>query len=85
MLELYRGVYEDLLCVPVIKGKKSEKEKFAGGLYTTTVEGFIPANGPSLPEPEPAQEPAQNRTEQARLGPCSLASQSPCWHAQGTL
>ena len=24
---------------------QSEKEKFAGGLYTTTVEAFIPATG----------------------------------------
>jgi prolyl-tRNA synthetase len=24
---------------------KSENEKFAGGLYTTTVEAFIPSNG----------------------------------------
>jgi len=24
---------------------KSENEKFAGGLFTTTVEAFIPANG----------------------------------------
>ena len=31
-------MYEDLMAVPVIKGIKSEKEKFAGGLYTTTVE-----------------------------------------------
>lgn len=38
-------VYEDLLAVPVIKGVKSEKEKFAGGLYTTTVEAFVPATG----------------------------------------
>ncbi|KAJ3119229.1 hypothetical protein HK098_005674 [Nowakowskiella sp. JEL0407] len=45
ILELYRRVYEELLAVPVIKGKKSEKEKFAGGLYTTTVEGFIPTTG----------------------------------------
>lgn len=29
----------------VIPGIKSEKEKFAGGLYTTTVEGFIPTTG----------------------------------------
>lgn len=29
----------------VIPGVKSEKEKFAGGLYTTTVEGFIPTTG----------------------------------------
>lgn len=42
------SVYEELLAVPVIKGRKSEKEKFAGGLYTTTVEGFIPANGRAI-------------------------------------
>ncbi|KGB79560.3 hypothetical protein CNBG_5398 [Cryptococcus deuterogattii R265] len=45
ILELYRKVYEDILAVPVIPGKKSEKEKFAGGDYTTTVEGFIPTTG----------------------------------------
>ena len=45
ILDLYARVYEELLAVPVIKGKKSEKEKFAGGLYTTTVEALIPANG----------------------------------------
>lgn len=45
ILELYRQVYEDLLAVPVIPGVKSEKEKFAGGLYTTTIEGFIPTSG----------------------------------------
>lgn len=45
VLDLYRRVYEDLLAVPVIKGVKSAKEKFAGALYTTTVEAFIPQNG----------------------------------------
>ena len=45
ILDLYRRVYEELLAVHVIPGKKSEKEKFAGGLYTTTVEGFIPTTG----------------------------------------
>ncbi|KAK7472306.1 hypothetical protein VKT23_000426 [Stygiomarasmius scandens] len=45
ILDLYRRVYEELLAVPVIPGIKSEKEKFAGGLYTTTVEGFIPTTG----------------------------------------
>lgn len=48
ILELYRRVYEELLAVPVIMGRKSEKEKFAGGLYTTTVEGFNPANGRAI-------------------------------------
>jgi prolyl-tRNA synthetase len=45
ILDLYRRVFEELLAVPVIPGVKSEKEKFAGGLYTTTVEGFIPTSG----------------------------------------
>ena len=45
ILEYYRQIYEDLLAVPVIPGIKSEKEKFAGGLYTTTVEGFVPTTG----------------------------------------
>lgn len=31
ILELYAGVYEELLAVPVVRGKKTENEKFAGG------------------------------------------------------
>ncbi|PKI82450.1 hypothetical protein MVES_003655 [Malassezia vespertilionis] len=45
ILELYRRVYEELLALPVVPGVKSEKEKFAGGLYTTTVEGYVPTTG----------------------------------------
>ncbi|CAM8882217.1 unnamed protein product [Rhodiola kirilowii] len=45
VLELYRRIYEEYLAIPVIKGKKSENEKFAGGLYTTSVEAFIPNTG----------------------------------------
>ncbi|KAL1998998.1 hypothetical protein VTN02DRAFT_5221 [Thermoascus thermophilus] len=45
ILDLYAQIYEELLAVPVVKGQKTEKEKFAGGLYTTTVEGYIPATG----------------------------------------
>ncbi|KAK4144601.1 uncharacterized protein C8A04DRAFT_36591 [Dichotomopilus funicola] len=45
ILELYAGVYEQLLAVPVVRGRKTEAEKFAGGYYTTTVEGYIPSNG----------------------------------------
>lgn len=37
-MELYRRIYEEFLAIPVIKGQKSELEKFAGGLYTTSVE-----------------------------------------------
>lgn len=45
ILEYYAGVYEQLLAVPVVRGRKTENEKFAGGYYTTTVEGYIPSNG----------------------------------------
>lgn len=45
ILDFYRGIYEDLLAVPVVKGRKTENEKFAGADYTTTCEGFIAATG----------------------------------------
>lgn len=48
ILELYRQVYEDLLAVPVIKGVKTEMEKFAGGFSTTTVEAFIHGSGRAI-------------------------------------
>ncbi|KAG1147035.1 hypothetical protein G6F37_004337 [Rhizopus arrhizus] len=48
ILDLYSRVYTDLLAVPVVKGVKSEKERFAGGYYTTTVEGFIPTTGRAI-------------------------------------
>ena len=48
ILDLYARVYEELLAVPVVKGRKSEKEKFAGGLYTTTIEGYIPGTGRAI-------------------------------------
>ncbi|CEO98304.1 proline--tRNA ligase [Plasmodiophora brassicae] len=45
VLDLYASVYEELLACPVIKGRKTEREKFAGAVYTTTVEAFVPTNG----------------------------------------
>lgn len=45
ILEFYASVYEDLLAIPVVRGRKSEKEKFPGADFTLTVEGYIPANG----------------------------------------
>lgn len=42
ILEFYRQVYEELLAIPVTKGIKSEKEKFAGAVFTTTVEAMMP-------------------------------------------
>mmetsp|Transcript_24740 Transcript_24740/g.36475 ORF Transcript_24740/g.36475 Transcript_24740/m.36475 type:complete len:708 (+) Transcript_24740:67-2190(+) len=47
-LELYREVYENLLAVPVIKGNKTEMEKFAGGMHTTTVEAYINGSGRAI-------------------------------------
>ncbi|XP_046685858.1 LOW QUALITY PROTEIN: bifunctional glutamate/proline--tRNA ligase-like, partial [Homalodisca vitripennis] len=48
ILELYAGVYVDLLAIPVIKGRKTEKEQFAGADFTTTVEAFISASGRAI-------------------------------------
>ncbi len=41
-LEEYRKVLEDLLAIPVIMGRKTEKEKFAGAIRTYTIEAFMP-------------------------------------------
>ncbi len=41
-LKEYKKLCEDLLAIPVIIGKKSDKEKFAGALYTISVEAFMP-------------------------------------------
>jgi prolyl-tRNA synthetase len=41
-LFLYKRVMEELIAVPVLVGKKSEKEKFVGALYTTTLEAMMP-------------------------------------------
>lgn len=48
ILDLYRRVYEELLAVPVIKGMKTESEKFAGGYHTTTVEAYINGSGRAI-------------------------------------
>ena len=42
MLDEYVKLSSDLLALPSIPGKKSEKEKFAGAKYTTTFELFMP-------------------------------------------
>ena len=41
MLNIYADVIENLLAIPVIKGKKTEKEKFAGAESTYTVETLM--------------------------------------------
>lgn len=45
ILDFYARTYEELLAVPVVKGQKTDNEKFAGADYTTTIEGYIPAVG----------------------------------------
>lgn len=42
ILEFYADVFEDLYAVPVLRGLKSEKEKFAGADYTTSLETIMP-------------------------------------------
>ncbi len=41
ILDIYGEVIEELLAIPVIKGKKTEKEKFAGAADTYTVETLM--------------------------------------------
>lgn len=41
MLEIYADVIENLLAIPVIKGRKTDKEKFAGAIDTYTVETLM--------------------------------------------
>ncbi|MBM3896110.1 MAG: proline--tRNA ligase, partial [Thaumarchaeota archaeon] len=42
ILETYKKTIEDELAIPVLVGKKSEKEKFVGAVYTTTMEAMMP-------------------------------------------
>ena len=42
ILEIYKKTVEEELAIPVIIGKKSEKEKFVGAVYTTTMESIMP-------------------------------------------
>ena len=41
MLDIYKEVIEDLLAIPVIKGRKTPKEKFSGAEDTYTVETLM--------------------------------------------
>ncbi len=42
IMEAYRDTVESELAVPVTVGRKSEKEKFVGAVYTTTMESVMP-------------------------------------------
>ncbi len=41
MLECYRQLAEDWCAIPVLAGRKSETEKFAGARYSTSIEGMM--------------------------------------------
>jgi prolyl-tRNA synthetase len=41
MLEQYRRIAEEWCAIPVLAGRKSETEKFAGAQYTTAIEGMM--------------------------------------------
>ena len=47
MLNTYKTFFEDYLAIPVVAGKKTEKEKFAGAEYSLTIEALM-YNGVSL-------------------------------------
>ena len=42
ILNEYKDLMENYLAIPVLKGKKSEREKFPGALYTTCLEAIMP-------------------------------------------
>ncbi|MFA4946239.1 MAG: proline--tRNA ligase [Candidatus Micrarchaeia archaeon] len=41
-LDWYASLCEELLCLPVLKGRKSDAEKFPGADYTCTIEALMP-------------------------------------------
>ncbi len=47
MLNIYKNFFEEYLAIPVIVGRKTEKEKFAGAEYTYTIESLT-YNGVAL-------------------------------------
>ena len=58
MLQVYRSFSEEILAMPVVWGRKSESEKFAGALRTYAIEALM-GDGKALqaghqPQPRPA-------------------------------
>ena len=41
ILDIYKNFFEEYLAIPVITGRKTEKEKFAGAEYTLTIESLM--------------------------------------------
>ena len=63
MLEVYREVAEDVLAIPVFKGRKSPAERFPGAVETYCIEGLMrdgegaPVRDQPLPGPELRRRP----------------------------
>ena len=47
ILDFYEQVFRELYAIPVLKGRKSEAEKFAGADFSLSVEAFLP-NGKAI-------------------------------------
>lgn len=48
ILDRYEECYRDIMALPVVKGRKSDNEKFAGGDWTYTCEAYSTINGRSI-------------------------------------
>lgn len=48
ILDRYADCYRDIMALPVVKGRKSDNERFAGGDITYTCEAYSPINGRSI-------------------------------------
>jgi prolyl-tRNA synthetase len=42
ILDIYTKLVEEELAIPILVGKKTEREKFKGAVYTTTMEAMMP-------------------------------------------
>lgn len=51
IIRIYKEILEKLMAIPGIVGKKTDKEKFAGALYTLTIESYLP-NGKAIQGPD---------------------------------
>ncbi len=47
IINMYKEIQENYLAIPGIIGKKTDKEKFAGAIYTKTIETYLP-NGKAI-------------------------------------
>jgi prolyl-tRNA synthetase len=42
ILGIYRDLVEEMLAIPVLAGRKTDRDRFVGALYTTTLEALMP-------------------------------------------